>query len=85
MSNAETADNLTRQVADIRERLEALMNKRVTPAIVEAGGQADRLVRAAAGTVKERSEVVSGQLRERPFTSVLIAACLGFLLGRVLH
>jgi ElaB/YqjD/DUF883 family membrane-anchored ribosome-binding protein len=86
MNTMETAaDTLTEQVADIRERLKTLMNERVTPAIVEAGGQADGFVRAAAGRVKEQSDVVSEQFRERPLTSVLVAACIGFLLGRVLH
>jgi ElaB/YqjD/DUF883 family membrane-anchored ribosome-binding protein len=86
MNTVETAaDTLTEQVADIRERLKTLMNERVTPAIVETGGQADGFVRAAAGRMKDQSEVISEQLRERPLASVLIAVGIGYLLGRVLH
>jgi ElaB/YqjD/DUF883 family membrane-anchored ribosome-binding protein len=69
-----------RQINQLRGQVETLMRERLTPAITEVAGRADTAVSA----VREQSEVVSGQVRERPLLAILIATGIGYLLGRFL-
>jgi hypothetical protein len=70
-------------LTDIRGRLESLMNQHVTPAVVEAGEQADVAIRAAADIVRDRADAVAGRVRTRPIWSVITATVLGFVAARV--
>jgi ElaB/YqjD/DUF883 family membrane-anchored ribosome-binding protein len=69
-----------RQINQLRGQVETLMRERLTPAVTEVAGLAD----AAVSAVREQSEAVSGQVRERPLLAILIAAGIGYLLGRFL-
>jgi ElaB/YqjD/DUF883 family membrane-anchored ribosome-binding protein len=69
-----------RQINQLREQVETLMKERVTPAVTDVAGRADRAVSAA----REKAEAVSGQVEERPLLAILIAAGIGYLLGRFL-
>jgi ElaB/YqjD/DUF883 family membrane-anchored ribosome-binding protein len=40
-------------------------------------------VYGAAGKVRDQAEVVSGKVREQPLLAILIAAGVGYVLGRV--
>lgn len=71
------------QIARLREQVEALMKDRVTPILTEAAGRAESAYHGAADTVREQVESVSGKVREQPLAAILIAAAVGFLLGRV--
>ena len=70
------------QIARLREQVEALMKDRVTPAVADAAGRAESAMYAAADTVRDQAEVVSGKVREQPLLAVLIAAGVGYVLGR---
>ncbi len=70
------------QIARLREQVEALMKDRITPAVAEAAGRAESAVYGAAGTVREQVENVSGKVREQPMLAILIAAAVGYVLGR---
>jgi ElaB/YqjD/DUF883 family membrane-anchored ribosome-binding protein len=70
------------QIARLREQVEALMKDRITPAVAEAAGRAESAVYGAAGTVREQMENVSGRVRDQPMLALLIAAAVGFVLGR---
>ena len=69
-----------RQINQLRGQVETLMRERLTPAVTEVAGRAD----AAVSAVREQSEAVSGQVRERPLLAILVAAGIGYLLGRFL-
>jgi ElaB/YqjD/DUF883 family membrane-anchored ribosome-binding protein len=71
------------QIARLREQVEALMKDRITPAVAEAAGRAESAVYGAAGTVREQMENVSGRVRDQPMMAILIAAAVGYVLGRV--
>jgi ElaB/YqjD/DUF883 family membrane-anchored ribosome-binding protein len=77
------AEDATSQIARLREQVEALMKDRVTPAVAEAAGRAESAVYGAAGKVRDQAEVVSGRVREQPLLAILIAAGVGYVLGRV--
>ncbi|MGH7154819.1 MAG: hypothetical protein ACREF3_12905 [Acetobacteraceae bacterium] len=69
------------QIARLREQVEMLMRERVTPALADVADRAE----SAMGAMKNQAEVLSGQVRDKPLIAVLLAAGLGFLLGRALH
>jgi ElaB/YqjD/DUF883 family membrane-anchored ribosome-binding protein len=71
------------QIARLREQVESLMKDRITPAVAEAAGRAESAVYGAAGTVREQMENVSGRVRDQPLIAILIAAGVGYVLGRV--
>ncbi len=79
----EAAGDATAQIARLREQVETLMKDRVTPALADAAGRAEQAFHTAAGSVRGQAETVSGKVREQPLIAVLIAAAIGYALGRV--
>jgi ElaB/YqjD/DUF883 family membrane-anchored ribosome-binding protein len=73
-------EDTQQQINHLRQQLETLMRERVTPAVADVAGRAETAVRRG----REQAEVVSGQVRERPLLAILIAAGIGYLLGRFL-
>jgi len=72
-------------LARLREQVESLMKDRVTPAVADAAARAESAVYGAADTVRGQVENVSGRVREQPMIAVLIAAGIGFVIGRALR
>jgi ElaB/YqjD/DUF883 family membrane-anchored ribosome-binding protein len=81
--NTSKVEDAHTQIARLREQVEALMKDRITPAVAEAAGRAESAVYGAAGTVREQMDNVSGKVREQPMMAILIAAAVGYILGRV--
>jgi ElaB/YqjD/DUF883 family membrane-anchored ribosome-binding protein len=77
------SEGATEQITRLREQVEALMRDRVTPAVTDAAGRAEDAVHRAAGAVRDQAETVSSTVRSHPLPAVLIAAAIGFVLGRV--
>jgi ElaB/YqjD/DUF883 family membrane-anchored ribosome-binding protein len=77
------AEDATSQIARLREQVETLMKDRITPAVAEAAGRAESAVYGAAGKVRDQAEVVSDRVRDQPLLAILIAAGIGYVLGRV--
>ena len=84
-SMSDTANDAKEQIARLREQVETLMRDRVTPAFADAAGRAEGAAREAQQRAREQAEALSGQVRERPLASILIAAGVGFLIGRILR
>lgn len=78
-------DDINTQVAHLREQVEALMRDRVTPAVADFAGRAESAVSGATTAVRDRAESVSGMVRGQPLVSILIAAGVGWVLGRVMR
>ena len=70
------------QIARLREQVETLMKDRVTPAVADAAGRAESAMHTAADTVRGQTEMVTSKVREQPLLAVLIAAGIGYVLGR---
>ncbi len=70
-----------RQINQLREQVETLMRERVTPAVTDVAGRADRALSAA----REQAEAVSGQVEERPLLAILVAVGISDLLARVFY
>lgn len=74
-------DDAAEQIAKLRAQVEMLMKDRVTPALAQVADRAEH----AMGAVKGQADAVSGQVRENPLAAMLIAAGVGFLIGRLLR
>lgn len=77
------AQDAKEQIAQLREQVQRLMDERVSPAIAEAAERAQKAVSTAAETYSEQAEALSGRVREAPLTAMLMAAGIGYLLGRI--
>ena len=73
------------QIARLREQVESLMKDRVTPALADAAGRAESAMYGAAGVVRDQADAVSGKVREQPLLAILIAAAIGYALGRTIR
>jgi ElaB/YqjD/DUF883 family membrane-anchored ribosome-binding protein len=84
MATADTfADkDAKQQIAELRGQVEQLMNDRVTPALAGAAQRVETTARNAAEVARGQAEAVSGQVREQPLVSILIAVGVGYLIGR---
>jgi ElaB/YqjD/DUF883 family membrane-anchored ribosome-binding protein len=49
----------------------------------EAGTHAKAIVREARQMAEQQTEALMGWIKERPLTSVLIGAAVGYILGRI--
>ena len=78
-------EDATAQIARLREQVESLMKERVTPALAEAAGRAESAMYGAAGMVKDQAEAMSGRVRDQPLVAILIAAGIGFVIGRAIR
>lgn len=66
------------QIARLREQVESLIREKVGPAMEDAAERAE----AATAVVRERANELAGAVRHQPLIAVLVAAGIGFLLGR---
>ncbi|HEY3847825.1 MAG TPA: hypothetical protein VGL95_11995 [Acetobacteraceae bacterium] len=78
-------EDATAQIARLREQVESLMKDRITPAVAEVAGRAESAMYGAAGAVRDQAEAMSGRVREAPLIAVLIAAGIGFVVGRAMR
>ncbi len=79
------SDDPSAQIAHLREQVEALMKERVTPAVTDMAGRAESVLNSAAGMVRDQAQTLTGHVREQPLVAVLLAAGIGYLLGRATH
>ena len=77
------AQDTREQIAQLRRQVDSLVNERVRPALADAAGRAEDIARHATDYTREQAERLSGQVRSRPLSSVVVAACLGFVVGRL--
>jgi ElaB/YqjD/DUF883 family membrane-anchored ribosome-binding protein len=77
-----TAEDAMDQVARLREQVETLMREKVAPAIEGAAEKMEEAAHDAADILRVRADALAGAVREQPLTAILIAAAVGYLLGR---
>jgi ElaB/YqjD/DUF883 family membrane-anchored ribosome-binding protein len=71
------------QIAQLRDQVQNLMSERVTPALSNAAGTAEDYARQARDMASDQAEMLSDQVRESPLAAIMIAAGVGYLLGRI--
>jgi ElaB/YqjD/DUF883 family membrane-anchored ribosome-binding protein len=75
-------DDATAQIARLREQVEALMKERVTPAVADIAGRAEQAVYGATSAARDQAEAISSRVRDQPLLALLIAAGVGYIIGR---
>ena len=71
------------QIAQLRDQVQSLVSERVTPALSNAASTAEDYARQARDLASDQTEMLSDQVRESPLAAILIAAGVGYLLGRI--
>jgi ElaB/YqjD/DUF883 family membrane-anchored ribosome-binding protein len=66
--------NISDQLAGLRAEVDRLTNERIRPAFDDATTR-----------VKEQADAVAARVRDQPIAAVLIAAGIGFLVGRAVR
>jgi ElaB/YqjD/DUF883 family membrane-anchored ribosome-binding protein len=73
------------QIVRLREQVEALMKDRVTPAVAEFADRAESAIHSASGVMRDQAQAVSGRVKDQPLTAILIAAAVGWVIGRAMR
>lgn len=79
------ADDAKAELAQLRAKVETLMNERVTPALGAAASQAQAVAKTATDEVRMQTERLSEAVQERPLASVAIAAMTGFVIASLMR
>jgi ElaB/YqjD/DUF883 family membrane-anchored ribosome-binding protein len=78
-------DDAQAQIVRLREQVEALMKDRVTPAVADYAGRAESAYHTASDAVRDQAQAVSGRVKDQPLVAIMIAAAVGWILGRVMR
>ena len=78
-------DDAQAQIGRLREQVESLMKERVSPAVAGFAGRAESAVQSAKGVVSDQAQNVSGRVKDQPLIAILIAAAVGWIVGRVMR
>ena len=78
-------DDAQTQIERLREQVEALMKERVTPAIADFAGRAEAAANSASDAVKHQADAVAGRVRQQPLVAILVAAAVGWIIGRTMR
>ncbi len=73
------------ELAVLREKVEALMRERVTPALAGAAGRAEGAAHDAMDAVRRQTGNLAATVREQPITAVGAAALAGIAIGLLLR
>lgn len=77
------AQDANEQIAQLREQVQSLMADRVAPAISQATDAAQQYATQARDLYEEQSAALSERVREAPVMAILVAAGLGYVIGRI--
>ena len=78
-------EDIQNQISRLREQVESMMKDRVTPAVSDFAGRAGDVVHTASQTARQQADMVAGQVKGRPLTAILLAAAIGWVLGRAMR
>jgi ElaB/YqjD/DUF883 family membrane-anchored ribosome-binding protein len=81
----EKAEDAPVQIARLRQQVKALTEDRITPVVAKFADQASSAITIATEAISNQAQTVSDQVRERPLMAIMIAAAVGWLIGRVLR
>jgi ElaB/YqjD/DUF883 family membrane-anchored ribosome-binding protein len=73
------------EIAALREKVDALMQSRVGPAVTALADEAQAAAQAAGETVRHQVHRLSDTVREQPLTALGVAALAGFVLAALMR
>lgn len=77
-----TNTNVHDEIEHLRDQVQSLIADRAAPYLADAAGRAEEAVRHGYDYARENLDSVADRVRGRPIGAVLIAAAVGYLLGR---
>ncbi len=82
-------DDAQAQIAQLRAQVESLLKDRVSPAMSnlmdQTGSAAKNVANTASDQMREGTEVLRGRVKTQPLVSILVAAAVGWVIGRVMR
>jgi len=76
-------DEANPELAHLREKVEMLMNERVTPALGAVADHAQTVVRNASNEFRQQTTRLSETVQQQPFMAIAMAAAAGFVLAKL--
>lgn len=76
-------DDTARQLRQLREQVNELMEERVSPVLSDAADRATQAARRARKFTHEQADVVTDRVRDQPLVAIGVAAAVGYVLGRL--
>lgn len=73
------------EIAALREKVDALMQNRVGPAVSALADEAQAAAQAATDTVRHQVNRLSDTVRDQPLTALGVAALAGFVLAALMR
>ena len=77
------ADEANPEIAHLREKVEMLMNERVTPALGAVADHAQTVVRNASSEFRQQTTRLSETVQQQPLTAIAIAVAAGIVLANL--
>lgn len=71
------------EARSMREQVENVMNRHVTPALGEAASQTEAALRDAAEELRLQRDRITQSVRRQPLTAIALAALAGFVAARL--
>ncbi len=82
-TRAERSEDDIARIIRLRAEVETLMRDQITPAIAEVAERVASAAQDTVETVRTQADNLAGTVRGRPLTSIIIAAAVGYLIGRL--
>lgn len=76
---------MAEELAHLRAQVDELMHGKVAPAVADMRDKIEKAAHVAGDTVKGQADALSGRVRDQPLVALLLAAGVGFLIGRVMR
>ena len=76
-------DDTTRQLRELRDQVNSLMEERVSPLLSDAAGRATDAAKRARAFTSDQADYVTERVRDQPLIAIGVAAAVGYALGRL--
>jgi|GEM_PF-3795682 len=84
-SNNPYGNDAHAEIAALREKVDALMQNRVGPAVTALADEAQAAAQASIDTVRHQVNRLSDTVRDQPLTALGVAALAGFVLAALMR
>jgi ElaB/YqjD/DUF883 family membrane-anchored ribosome-binding protein len=76
-------DDTVRQLRQLREQVNDLMEERVSPVLSDAADRATSAAKRARAYTSDQADYVGERVRDQPLIAIGVAAAVGYALGRL--
>lgn len=73
------------RIADLRRKVDELMQEQVNPALSRASSRAQSLAHQVSDTTRREADHAMEMVRERPIVTIAVAVGVGLLIARLLR